>query len=184
MQRIVEYLHALGHRRMAFLGHHTQLGPLHERRQAFVSIAEEYAARVKVQAVTSADGLSGGQQAMRQVLDSGFRPTAVACVNDLMAVGAMRELHLRGMSVPDDVSVTGFDNIGLAEYATPALTTADVPRETIGRLIFDALVPPAGGHRTLARAEVVVETELIVRESTARPPRGRPATRRGRRSGR
>lgn len=184
MHRIVEYLHALGHRRMAFLGHHTQLGPLHERRQAFVSIAEEYAAQVKVMAVTSADGLSGGQQAMRQVLDSGFRPTAVACANDLMAVGAMRELHVRGMSVPDDVSVTGFDNIGLAEYATPALTTADVPRETIGRLIFDALVPPAGGNRTLARAEVVVETELIVRESTARPHRGRPATRGGRRGGR
>ena len=115
---------------------------------------------------------------MRQVLESGFRPTAVACVNDLMAVGAMRELHVRGMSVPDDVSVTGFDNIGLAEYATPALTTADVPRETIGRLIFDALVPPAGGDRALSRAEVVVETELIVRESTARPPRGRARAKR------
>lgn len=77
--------------------------------------------------------MSGGRQAMRRVLDSGFRPTAVGCVNDLMPVGAMREMHVRGMSVPDDVSVTGFDNIGLAEYATSALTTADVPRETIGR---------------------------------------------------
>ncbi|HET7373342.1 MAG TPA: LacI family DNA-binding transcriptional regulator [Gemmatimonadaceae bacterium] len=185
MQRIVEYLHALGHRRMAFLGHHTRLGPLHERRQAFVSIAEEYAAQVKVMAVANADGLAGGQQAMRQVLDSGFRPTAVACVNDLMAVGAMRELHVRGMSVPGDVSVTGFDNIGLAEFATPALTTADVPRETIGRLLFDALVPPAGGDRALSRAEVVVETELIVRESTARPhQRGRASARPERRTAR
>lgn len=171
MQRIVEYLHALGHRRMAFIGHHTSLGPLHERRQAFLSIAEEYAPRVKVMAVATADGLAGGQQAMRQVLDSGFRPTAVACVNDVMAVGALRELHVRGLSVPADVSVTGFDNTTMAEFAHPALTTADVPRDTIGRLIFDSLVPPEGGDGALSRAEVVVETQLIVRESTASPRR-------------
>ncbi len=170
MQRIMEYLHDLGHRRMAFIGHHARLGPLHERRQAFLSIAAAYAPRVKVMAVENADGLAGGQQAMSQILDSGFRPTAVACVNDLMAFGALRELYLRGVGVPDDVSVTGFDNIALAEFARPALTTADVPRETIARLIFDALVPPAGGDRALARAEVVVETQLIVRDSTTRPP--------------
>jgi DNA-binding LacI/PurR family transcriptional regulator len=175
MQRIVEYLHALGHRRMAFIGHHSRLGPLHERRQAFLSIAAAYAPRVTVMAVENDDGFPGGQAAMRQILESGFRPTAVACVNDLMAFGALRELHTRGLAVPDDVSVTGFDNIALAEFAQPALTTADVPRETIGRLIFDALVPPAGGDRALSRAEVMVDTELIVRDSTARPAGRRAA---------
>ncbi|MEP6492047.1 MAG: LacI family DNA-binding transcriptional regulator [bacterium] len=169
MHRIVEYLCALGHRRMAFIGHHTRLGPLHERRQAFLSIAEEYAPQVKLMTVANVDGMAGGQQAMGQVLDSGFRPTAVACVNDLMAVGALRELHMRGIAVPGDVSVTGFDNISLAEFATPPLTTADVPREMIGRLICDALVPPVGGDGTRLRKEIVVETQLIVRESTARP---------------
>jgi LacI family transcriptional regulator len=168
MRRIVEYLHALGHRRMAFLGHHTRLGPLHDRRQAFLAVAEEYAPRVKVMAVANADGMDGGQQAMRQVLDGGFRPTAVACVNDLMAVGALRELHVRGLDVPGDVSVTGFDNIALAEFATPTLTTADVPRDTIGRLIWDALAP-SSTDRHASRAEVVVEPQLIVRDSTARP---------------
>ena len=171
MQRIMEYLHALGHRRMAFIGHHARLGPLHERRQAFMSIAATYAPRVKVMAVENADGFAGGEEAMREILDSGFRPTAVTCVNDLMAFGALRALHARGYAVPDDVSVTGFDNIALAEFSQPALTTADVPRDTIGRLIFDALVPPAGSDRTLARAEVVVETQLIVRDSTAQPGR-------------
>jgi LacI family transcriptional regulator len=168
MQRIVEYLYALGHRRMAFIGHHTRLGPLHERRQAFLAVAEEYAPRVRVTTVTSADGMAGGQLAMRQILDSGFRPTAVACVNDVMAVGALRELHARGLTVPDDVSLTGFDNIALAEFGTPALTTADVPRAEIGRLICDALVPE--GDPPKPGGEVVVETQLIVRESTARPP--------------
>lgn len=170
MQRIVEYLYELGHRRMAFIGHHTSLGPLHERKEAFLAVAEEYAPGVKVRTVASADGMAGGQLAMRQLLESGFRPTAVACVNDLMAVGAIRELHAHGISVPGEVSVTGFDNIALAEYVTPPLTTADVPRTEIGRLICEALIPasdevPVSGH------EIVVETGLIVRESTAGPPR-------------
>jgi LacI family transcriptional regulator, galactose operon repressor len=168
MHRIVEYLYGLGHRRMAFIGHHTRLGPLHERRQAFLSVAEEYAPGVKVMAVESADGMSGGRLAMRQVLDSGFRPTAVACVNDLMAVGALGELHDRGIDVPGDVSVTGFDNIALAEFAVPSLTTADVPREAIGRLICDALIPADNGQLA-TRGEVVVETPLIIRKSTASP---------------
>lgn len=168
MQRIVEYLYALGHRRMAFIGHHTSLGPLHERRKAFLAVAEEYAPGVKVRTVASADGMAGGQTAMRQLLASGFRPTAVACVNDLMAVGALRELHAHGISVPGDVSVTGFDNVALAEFVTPALTTADVPRGEIGRLICDALIPESGPVLAPGR-EVVVETQLIVRDSTARP---------------
>ena len=135
-------------------------------------IAEEYAPRTKVMTVESADGLAGGQEAMRHILDSGFKPTAIACVNDFMAVGALRELHVRGASVPGDMSVTGFDNVALSEFAVPALTTADVPRETIGRLICDALIPPAGEDQPLPRTEMVVETQLIVRESTA-PPRSR-----------
>lgn len=169
MARVVEHLHALGHRRMAFIGHHTRLGPLHDRRQAFVAAAAEYAPRVRVMAVESTDGLDGGRAGVRQVLDAGFAPTALACVNDLMAVGALRELRARGLSVPGDVSVTGFDNIALAEYADPPLTTVDVPRATIGRLICEALLAPA---TALDAPELVVDTPLVVRESTAPPPAG------------
>ena len=105
------------------------------------------------------------------MLDAGFRPTALACVNDVMAVGALHELHARGLVVPDDVSVTGFDNVALAEFAWPPLTTADVPRERVGRLICEALVEPAGvaAPGEAHADDVVVDTPLVVRGSTARP---------------
>lgn len=170
MARIVDYLHALGHERMAFVGHHSRLGPLHDRRTAFVAAAAAYAPRVRVMTVESTDDLAGGRDGMRQVLDAGFRPTAVACVNDVMALGAMGELRARGLAVPGDVSVTGFDNIALAEFAHPPLTTADVPREAIGRLLCDALLAPATAPRPAADA--VVETALVVRASTAPPTLG------------
>ncbi len=175
MQRVVQYLWGLGHRRMAFVGHHTTLGPLHERRRAFLEVAAAYAPRVKVMTVASTDGPAGGQNAVREILASRFRPTAIACVNDFMAVGVLRELRLRGVAVPEEVSVTGFDNIGLAEFVAPALTTVHIPREEIGHLIGEALLsgrrPPRG-----ERQEIIIEPELVVRESAA-PARGSAARR-------
>lgn len=179
MQRIIEYLYGLGHRRMAFVGHHTRLEPLHDRKRTFLEVAADYAPRVKVITVTSTDGLVGGRNAAREILASRFRPTAIVCVNDFMAVGVLHELRVRRIVVPDDVSVTGFDNISLAEYTSPALTTAHIPREEIGHLMGEALIPGRRGAREGGH-EIQIDPELIVRESTAPAPaaaRPRPRTR-------
>jgi DNA-binding LacI/PurR family transcriptional regulator len=165
MQRILEYLYGLGHRRMAFIGHHTTLEPLGDRKATFLEVAAEYAPRLKVMTVASADGPIGGRNGAREILTSGFRPTAVVCVNDFMALGVLREMHERRIRVPEDVSVTGFDDIGLAEYVSPALTTAHIPREEIGHLIGEALIP--GPHGRREGKEIRIETTLVVRESTA-----------------
>lgn len=169
IQRIVEYLYSLGHRRMAFIGHHTTLEPLSDRKRAFLEVAEEYAPRMKVMTAASVDGPVGGQNAAREILSSGFRPTAMVCVNDFMAVGVLRELHVQRISVPDDISVTGFDNIGLSGFVTPALTTAHIPREEIGHLICEALLPSTRSKRDRGQ-EILVDTDLVVRESTAKAP--------------
>ena len=95
------------------------------------------------------------------------RPDALVCVNDLMAVGALRELRARGLRVPDDVSVTGFDNVTLSQYAVPALTTVHIPREHIGRTICECLL-----RDDVPRdREFVIEPELVVRDSTGPVPR-------------
>jgi LacI family transcriptional regulator len=171
MEKVLAHLHAQGHRRLAFVGHHTTLGPLHVRRQAFLKIAADYAPRTKVMTVANADGMVGGQNAAREILASGFGPTAIVCVNDVMAIGVLGELRARRIDVPGDVSVTGFDNIGLAEFVTPALTTASIPREQIGHLICEALLPTQRTPRGAGR-EITIEAELVVRESTA-PARSR-----------
>jgi DNA-binding LacI/PurR family transcriptional regulator len=90
----------------------------------------------------------------------------VVCVNDFMAVGVLRELQTRQIRVPEDVSVTGFDDIGLSEFVSPALTTAHIPREEIGHLIGEALIPGPRGVPADGR-EIRIDTMLVVRESTA-----------------
>lgn len=168
MQRTVEYLYSLGHRRMAFVGHHGALDPLRERESSFMATVSGFP-DVESATAASSDSLDGGRQAMQQLLDSGFKPTAVMCVNDFMAVGVLRELREAGLSTPGDVSVTGFDNIELSEYLYPALTTVNIPRRRIGQLIFQALVPPEGADPV--RRPIVIEPELVLRDSTAPPKR-------------
>jgi DNA-binding LacI/PurR family transcriptional regulator len=116
------------------------------------------------------DAPAGGQQAARQLLASGFRPTAIICVNDFMALGVARELREHGLEVPRDVSLTGYDNISLSEYAHPPLTTVNIPREMIGRLAFSALVPEHEDSQAWGR-EHLIDPELIIRESTGPAPK-------------
>ncbi|MCJ7502946.1 MAG: LacI family transcriptional regulator [Acidobacteriia bacterium] len=170
MQRVVEYLYSVGHRRMAFVGHHISLEPLLDRKKSFLDTMKRYAGEVEHATVADCDGPVGGQQATRQLLASGFKPTAIICVNDFMALGVVRELREHGLEVPRDVSVTGYDNISLSEYAFPPLTTVNIPREMIGHLAFSALVPEHEDAQVRGR-EFLIDPELVIRESTGPPPK-------------
>jgi DNA-binding LacI/PurR family transcriptional regulator len=170
IQKVVEYLYALGHRRMAFVGHHTGLDPLMDRKRTFLEIMQAYAGEVEYATAADRDGPQGGQQATRQLFSSGFRPTAVICVNDFMAVGVLKELREQGFHVPRDVSVSGFDNINLSQFTFPPLTTLNIPRERIGHLAFQSLVPDHGEETPAGGREIVIEPELVIRESTGPAP--------------
>ncbi len=164
IKKTVSYLNSLGHRRMAFIGHHSTLAPINERRKAFLESVGRCSPAAEAKIFAGPDSPEGGRQATKELLESGFHPTAILCVNDFMAVGVLRELRERGLQVPRDVSVTGFDNIKLAEFCSPALTTVHIPREQIGHSIFDNIIGSANEHG-IGR-EIVIDPELVVREST------------------
>ena len=111
------------------------------------------------------DSLEGGQQAVRDLLAAGTPPTAIICVNDVMAVGAMKEIRERGLRIPEDISITGFDNIRLSEFCYPALTTVHIPRDQIGHAVFTSLAPDANSVSTVGK-EFVINPEFVVRDST------------------
>jgi LacI family transcriptional regulator len=162
MEKLVSYLYSLGHRRVGFVGHHATLAPINERAKVLRHAAGRYN---NLQVVTAADtdSLEGGRRAARTLLAANPRLTAIVCVNDLTAVGALREARERGLRVPEDVSVTGFDNINLAQFCDPALTTVHIPRDQIGRTICECLM-----NRDAAplEREFVIDPELVVRDST------------------
>jgi LacI family transcriptional regulator len=166
MTKLASYLYSLGHRRVGYVGHHANLRPIHERVQSLRDATGKHQG-LEVETATGDDSLEGGRQAARVLLARSPRPTALVCVNDVMAVGALREVRARGLRSPEDISVTGFDNVTLAQFSMPTLTTVHIPRDQIGRVICDCLmrsdVPGA--------QEFVVEPELVVRDSTGPAPR-------------
>jgi DNA-binding LacI/PurR family transcriptional regulator len=169
MESLADYLHSLGHRRMGFIGHHATLGPIHERLSVLLEATARYR-DVEVRTAADMDSLEGGRRAARALLTAHPEVTAIVCVNDFMAVGAMREIRGRGLRVPEDISVTGFDNVKLAQFCYPALTSVHIPRDEIGKIICDSLLPE---NKTMFEHEIVIDPELVVRESTGPAPGSR-----------
>jgi DNA-binding LacI/PurR family transcriptional regulator len=167
MEKLTDYLYSLGHRRMGFVGHHAMLGPIHERANVVLESVARYP-DVEVRTGADVDSLEGGRRATRALISADPGLTAIVCVNDLMAVGAMREIRERGLRVPQDISVTGFDNITLAQFCYPALTTVHIPRDQIGQNICAVLIP---NEQTKLEREILIDPELVLRDSTGPAPR-------------
>ncbi len=106
-----------------------------------------------------------GHQAARELLDLPGRPTALACFNDKTAVGALAAAAERGLRVPRDLSVTGFDDIDLAQATSPMLTTVRQPLAEMGRMAVSLLIRLLDGHQVDA-LHIELATDLIVRGST------------------
>jgi DNA-binding LacI/PurR family transcriptional regulator len=111
----------------------------------------------------------GGLAAGLAIAKLSPRPTAVMAVNDLTAVGAIKGLIRGGCRVPQDISVTGFDNTRLAEYSNPSITTVDVHREMLGRMAADALHELSCSANPQGR-EYQIPAELILRDSSGNAP--------------
>lgn len=164
IEKVIGYLHSLGHRRLGFVGHHAMLGPINERMRAVIDAVARNP-ELEVRTAADADTLEGGRQAARTLLASGFDPTAIICVNDITAVGALAAVRQAGLRVPEDVSVTGFDNVQLSEFCYPALTTVHIPRERIGHIICERLVS-MDNKPDASSPEIVIDPEFVVRDST------------------
>ena len=159
----VEHLLELGHRRIAYISGPQRLKSAQRRLLAFTKTIRKHESEPFI--FEGDFKATGGQQAVAAMLLQKQRPTAIVAANDLMAMGAMRELRKAGLRVPEDISVVGFDDILFAELADPPLTTVALPREEIGRAAVEALLHTVTSDSKEGR-EYKITPKLIVREST------------------
>jgi LacI family transcriptional regulator len=110
-----------------------------------------------------------GYRAAASLLDLDPRPTALVAFNDKAAIGALQAATERGLSVPTDLSIAGFDDIDLSRASTPQLTTVRQPLQEMGRMAVSLLIRLLDRH-ALEALHVELATELIIRTSTAPPP--------------
>ena len=165
--RLVRHLLDRGHRRIAHIAGPPNFSTTQDRLDGYRGGLASFGLEADPDLVATGDFTrEGGYEAAGRLLDAEVGFTAIFAANDLAAVGAMARLQERGLRVPEDVSVAGFDDVPVARDVTPALTTVRVPMVDMGRQSMRlALREPGAPHEV-----VRLETELVVRRSVA-PPR-------------
>jgi DNA-binding LacI/PurR family transcriptional regulator len=168
---VTKHLLDLGHRRIAFLAGPPVTPWTRERFEGYRRALRERDLDVDDRLLFQAGRtIEDGAKATLQMLNEGVLPTAVQCVNDLVAAGCIETLLQQGYRVPDDISVTGFGNILLSEHFRVPLTTVRQPKFHLGMAAMDLMQQLLRGERPASRR---LPAELLVRASTAPPPAGK-----------
>ncbi len=172
---VMRHVLDLGHRRIAIVafgrepklstGSHVKSQRLSGYREALEGVDPELPDEVTY--VYAAPSLDGGRQAARTLLDGRERPTAIVAMSDILAVGIIDALQGSGISVPDDISVVGFDDIPEASLVRPQLTTVSQPGYEKGRHAADSLMSLIADQES--PGHIVLHAELVVRASSAAP---------------
>lgn len=165
---VAQHLFDLGHRSLAVVSGYTAYNDRARERVAGVREAVESRglALPRELVVETSFSIASGRQALVRLLESGKPFTAVACGNDILALGVLIEAAARGIGVPGTLSVAGYDDIDLAAEFTPALTTVRLPVAEIGRLAAERMLARLDG-KSVPRAQEV-RVELVARSSTGK----------------
>jgi LacI family transcriptional regulator len=169
---VTEHLLALGHRHIAWIGGPTGSAPTIERFHGYTTALA--VAGVPEDPALQRNGpytFESGAALAGELLDSGVEVTAVVCGSDAIAFGAMSAARGRGLGVPAELSVAGFDDVPQAEWVSPKLTSVRAPLDGIGRMAVETVTGLAAGREPLSH-HIQLSTNLVIRESTA-PPRDR-----------
>ncbi|MGA2652161.1 MAG: LacI family DNA-binding transcriptional regulator [Terracidiphilus sp.] len=177
IRQAVQHLAALGHRRIAFITGPLRLRSAIARRAAFLKSTSELGLTIPAaHIVEGTHTMEGGILAMEQLASHGELPTAVMCSNDMTAIGALHALFRTSRNVPREISVVGFDDIHLAQFMLPPLTTIQMSCKDLAAAAVEAL--RAGieqDHPMAAKKEWQIPTRLVVRQSTDFPSGSLPA---------
>lgn len=164
-----QHLLGLGHRRLAYLGAHKRPASNQQRHDGYVNTLSQHgiapADVVVMHGEAHIDDLMLGYALMHDIWHT-HRPTAVFCYNDMLALGALSFCQQHQVMVPDDVSIVGFDDVQLARFSWPALTTVAQPKVHLGRQAAHILLNSMAGQAT---TDSVIAPHMVVRSSTAAP---------------
>ncbi|WP_273746336.1 DNA-binding transcriptional regulator CytR [Morganella morganii] len=163
------YLQSLGHTQIACISGPEELPLCKYRIEGYIQAMRRMGMPVREEYLVRGDFThESGAECAAQLLALPEPPTAVFCHNDIMAIGAIWAARKQGLTLPQDLSVVGFDDLPAAQYCSPTLTTIAQPRYEIGRQSFLLLLEQLQGH-TVAKGSRLLDSDLIIRESACAP---------------
>jgi LacI family transcriptional regulator len=172
IRQAVQHVAALRHRRIAFISGPADLKSAVARKEAFTRSMAEIGLEVERDTVVEGDHtIEGGMRALGVLLKSRKRPTAVLCSNDMTALGVIHKCYEEKIQIPQELSVVGYDDIRLARFILPPLTTVQMSQAELARLAFRALLTEVQRETPAPQGtEYVLQTNLVLRDSTALAP--------------
>ncbi|MRG84802.1 LacI family DNA-binding transcriptional regulator [Salinibacillus xinjiangensis] len=161
----VKHLIKLGHEKIALINSDEKFLYARQRRQGYERALSEFNLPINKEWIYNTTQLEFefGQQAMKKLLQSDEKPSAVFAVSDTLAIGALKEINSHGLLVPDDISVVGFDKISFSSMTNPTLTTVSQPMYRMGCTAASMLIDSIQGNKV---ESIVLNHELVIREST------------------
>ena len=162
---MVKHLLDVGHTRIAFIGGPANNFDAQQREQGYRTAMAEFAPKVAVQVVAGDFTEDAGYRAGRELLAQAKRPQAIFAANDMMAVGCLYALKEAGLEVPRDIALAGFDDIPIARYVTPPLTTVRVRIVDLGRSALERLAALLDASDQKPASADTLGCEIVVRES-------------------
>jgi len=169
IEGLMTHLLGLGHRRIAFVGgafsEGQLIGDIGERRAAFLERAGAEGLAIPESYVRDAHNtLPGGAQALRELMELPERPTAIMASTDVLAIGALHAACGADIDVPGEISIVGFDDLPMAEYTTPALTTVHMPIAQMAAAAVKAAVEEQSGPDAVTLR--ILKPDLVIRDSS------------------
>lgn len=165
-ERVTEHLIMKGHKRIGFINGPEHIILCRDRQEGYIQTLEKYEISASHDLIMSSDfTIKGGFECAKQLLELEEKPSAIFAANDDMAVGVIQAVQERGLRVPQDVSVVGFDNVQISRVVQPNLTTIDQPIFQIGIKSMELLMSCLEGN-VLEDKRTVLEANLCIREST------------------
>lgn len=162
-----QHLLSLGHERIGCILRPGYLAHINDRIRGFCETLHQEGLDISESlCVYGGFSFAEGVRSARELLSRKSRPTAIFAYNDIMAVGVLRAAREIGLRVPDELAVVGFDNISLASFVTPQLTTIDQPKYRIGELAMETVISRLRGDPPDEPIRRVLDVQLIVRESS------------------
>lgn len=163
---LAHHLIGFGHRQFGIIAGQRRSQIHHDRLTGIMSVLQSEGIDFKEDMLVGCSySIETGVEGARELLSRNPRPSAIFCFNDDIAIGAMYEIKSQGLKIPDDISVTGFDNVKVSAYMDPPLTTIDQPAYEMGRNAVEVLVQQIN-RLPLARSRVVMPFLLLERGST------------------
>jgi len=166
--KAVEYLLKLGHKRIGYISGPVDQKDAQDRLKGYIETLRQHKISLDEDLIYYGDfHKRSGYKGMNRLLSLSSPPSAVFVANDNMCLGAMKAINKKGLSIPEDISVIGFDDIEAAAHTTPSLTTIHQPRYVLGQKAAELLIETMKNRSSQDPKRVLLNTELIIRDSCA-----------------